>query len=71
MLYSVLTAKDLFNADMQLLLAQGMLDSPVPFYHQNDLTSIPTTQPAWLLRVAPEARVHQARLGNTPFRTHC
>lgn len=40
-------------------LAQGMLDSPVPFYHQNDLTSIPTTQPAWLQRVAPEARVHQ------------
>ena len=34
----------------------------MPFYHHNDLTSIPTTQPAWLQRVAPEARVHQARM---------
>ena len=41
---------------------QGMLDCPMPFYKQSDITSIPTAQPAWLERVAPEARVHQARL---------
>jgi hypothetical protein len=53
------------HADVWSRLLQGMLDSPVPFYHQNDLTSIPTTQPAWLQRVAPEARVHQARISHS------
>ena len=48
---------DCFNVEY---FSQGMLDSPVPFYHQNDLKAIPTAQPAWLQRVAPEARVHQA-----------